>query len=109
MLLALPVVIALADRQFGRDAFGDALKVAWGFARASSDFPAVIKLAAVLEWVGFAAAAVVLLVLRLRGRLGANAFAALAIGLPRAAVVEGLTTFRPDAEHKSISSLIGEC
>jgi cyanophycin synthetase len=29
----------------------------------------------------------------------AAASAALAIGLPRAAVVEGLTTFRPDAEH----------
>jgi hypothetical protein len=75
------VVIAVADRQFGRDAFGDALKVAWGFAHTSPDFPAVIKLAAVLEWVGFAAAAVVLLVLRLRGRLGATAFVALAIAL----------------------------
>jgi Bacterial membrane protein YfhO len=81
LLLALPVVIALADREFGRHAFGDALKVAWGFAHTSPDFPAVIKLAAVLEWVGVAAAAVVLLVLRLRGRLGATAFVVLAIGL----------------------------
>jgi membrane protein YfhO len=81
LMLVLPVLIAVAGRDFGRDAFGDALRVAWGFADASPDHPAVIKLAALLDWLGVAAAALVLLVLRLRGRLGVPAFVALALVL----------------------------
>jgi len=81
LLLALPVLIAVGGRDFGRSDLGDALKVAWGFAQAHKEQPGVIKLAAVLEWVVLAGAALALLVLRLRGRLGTTAFVALAIAL----------------------------
>ena len=42
---------------------------------------AVIRLASVLEWLVLAAAALVLLALRLRGRLGTTAFVVLALVL----------------------------
>ncbi|MBA3261564.1 MAG: YfhO family protein [Thermoleophilaceae bacterium] len=80
-LLALPVVIALADREFGRDALGTALKVAWAFQDPAPGAAAVIKLASLLEWLVLGAAALVLVVLRLRGRLGAAAFVAIAVAL----------------------------
>jgi hypothetical protein len=80
-LLVLPVLIAVGGRDFGRSDLGDALKVAWGFAQAHKEQPGVIKLAAVLEWLVLAGAGLVLLALRLRGRLGNTAFVALAIAL----------------------------
>ena len=80
-LFALPLVIALADREFGRHALGEALKVAWAFQDPEVGAAAVIKLASVLEWLVLGAAALVLLALRLRGRLGAAAFVGLALVL----------------------------
>jgi hypothetical protein len=80
-LVALPIVIALADHEFGFGALGDAVRVAWGFEHAEKGAVAVIKLAAVLDWLLFGAAALVLLALRLRGTLRVNAFVALALAL----------------------------
>jgi hypothetical protein len=80
-LLVLPVIIALADREFGRDVLGTALGVAAGVEDAAPGAAAVIKLASVLEWVALAAAALALLVVRLRGRVGGPTFLVLALGL----------------------------
>jgi hypothetical protein len=80
-LLVLPIAIALADRSFGREAFGEALRVAWGLADAQVGAAAVIKLASVLEWVVLAGAALVLLALRLGGRLKPAVFVAAALAL----------------------------
>jgi hypothetical protein len=80
-LLALPVAIAVGDGQFGRDALGTALKVAWAFQDPAPGAVAVVKLASVLEWLVLGAAALALLALRLRGRLGATAFVGLALAL----------------------------
>ena len=57
VLLALPVVIAVGDREFGRHALGMAIKVAWGFQDPAAGAVPVVKLAAVLEWVVPAGAA----------------------------------------------------
>jgi hypothetical protein len=81
VLLVLPAIIALADREFGRQAFGEALEVAWGFADAEPGAAAVIKLASLLEWVVLAVAALALLALRLRNRLSPTAFVVLALAL----------------------------
>jgi Bacterial membrane protein YfhO len=80
-LVALPIVIALADREFGRNALDTAIEVAWGFQDAPTRAAAVVKLASVLEWAVLGAAALALVWLRLRGRLGAAAFVALALAL----------------------------
>jgi hypothetical protein len=78
-LVALPVAIALADRQFGRDALGTAIKVAWAFQDPEPGAAAVIKLASLLEWLVLGAAALALVALRLAGRLGTAAFLGLAL------------------------------
>jgi hypothetical protein len=80
-LLALPLLIAAVDHEFGRKALGEALKVAFAVKDAPARNAPVVKLAAVIEWAVLGAAAVLLVWLRLRGRLGAVAFVALALGL----------------------------
>ena len=55
--------------------------MAWGFADADAGAASVIKLAALLDWLVVAAAALVLLALRVRGRLGVGAFVVLALAL----------------------------
>ena len=88
-LLTLPVLYVVAAGRLDASALGDALRVAWGFAKPNADLAPVeggklgdvVRLATVLEWIVLAAAAVVLLTLRLRGRLGATAFVVLALGL----------------------------
>jgi hypothetical protein len=80
-LLLLPLLIAVLDHEFGRKALGEALKVAVVLKEAPARNAPVVKLAAVIEWAVLGAAAVLLLWLRLRGRLGAVAFVALALGL----------------------------
>ena len=88
-LLALPIVIVAAGANIDLGAFGDALRVAWGFATptpglapaAGGQLSDVIKLASLLEWTVLAAAAAALLALRLKGRLGPTAFVALAVAL----------------------------
>jgi hypothetical protein len=57
-----------------------ALETAWTFVRPDQDED-VIRLAALLVWVPLAAAAVALLALRVRGRLGPRAFGAAAVAL----------------------------
>jgi hypothetical protein len=80
-LFAIPLAIGIADGEFGRDALGDALRVAWGFADPEPGAVAVVKLASLLEWLVLGAAALALVALRLRGRLGAAAFVGLALAL----------------------------
>jgi hypothetical protein len=82
-ILLLPLAYVVLRRRVELDALGDALKVAWGFAtpEPGAGADAVVRLASVLEWTLPAAAALLLLALRLRGRLGTTAFVALAIGL----------------------------
>jgi hypothetical protein len=80
-LLALPLLIAAVDHEFGRKALGEALKVAFVLRDAPVRDAPVVKLAAAIEWAVLGAAAVALVWARLRGRLGAVAFVALALGL----------------------------
>jgi Bacterial membrane protein YfhO len=79
VLLALPVL--WAARRVDADALGDGLRIAWGFAAPAPDASDAIRMAALLEWLLPAALALVLVWLRLSGRLGMTAFAALAIAL----------------------------
>ena len=86
VLLALPVLIMAFDGTLVVSRLDSALRIAWGFAHpdrslALGTLADDIRLSALLEWLPFAAAAVLLLGLRVHGRLGAVAFAALAIGL----------------------------
>ena len=85
-LLAAPAVIVAAAGRLDADALGPALRVAWGFATPTRGLASpvgggvseVIKLASLLEWLVVAAAALGLVLLRLRRRLGASAFVAVA-------------------------------
>ena len=70
----------LAVGRPGLDDVGSALETAWGFVKPPLDTD-VIRLAALIVWISFAASAVVLLLLRVRGRIGTTAFAAAAIAL----------------------------
>jgi hypothetical protein len=79
-LLALPLLIVAVDH-VGRKALGDALKVAFVLEDPPVRNAPVVKLAAAIEWAVLGGAAVLLIWLRLRGRLGAAAFVALALGL----------------------------
>jgi hypothetical protein len=80
-LLALPLLIAAVDHEFGRKALGQALKVAFVLRDPPVRDAPVVKLAAVIEWAVLGAAAVALIWARVRGRLGAVAFVSLALGL----------------------------
>ncbi|MBA3261565.1 MAG: YfhO family protein [Thermoleophilaceae bacterium] len=75
------VPFAWVARRIDLDALGDALRVAWGFAEPEPGAVAEIRLASLLEWLVLGAAALLLVVLRLRGRLGTAAFAGLALAL----------------------------
>jgi hypothetical protein len=88
-MVVVPALYAVAAGKVHADALGDALRAAWGFVTPDTDLaPAeggqladVIRLASVLEWIVPAAAALALLALRLRGRLGPTAFVVLALVL----------------------------
>ena len=83
-LFALPLAIVAIGNRVDPGVLGDALRVAWGFATPSPELAPpeqladVIRLASVLEWLVLAGAALVLLYLRVRLRLGPAAFVALA-------------------------------
>jgi len=77
-LLVLPVVLVARRLDFG--ALGDGLKIAWGFASPGPDGDA-IRMASLLEWLLPAALAVVLVWLRVTGRMGIGWFTALALAL----------------------------
>jgi len=83
-LLVTPVVWMAAERRSSLRVLGSALDVAWGFAHPrGSPLTAgpVIRLAALLVWLVVAGAALVLLGLRLRRGLAANAFVGLGLAL----------------------------
>lgn len=85
LLLVVPVAIVAGAGYINVDALGEAFRVAWGFVTPSSELASsagmglagLTKFASLLEWLVVASAAVVLLFLRLRGRLGASLFVAL--------------------------------
>jgi membrane protein YfhO len=78
-LLVLPVV--LAARRLDLGALGDGLRIAWGFATPAPDAGDAIRMASLLEWLLPAALALLLVWLRVNGRLGTAAFAGLALAL----------------------------
>ncbi|HEX3278257.1 MAG TPA: YfhO family protein [Thermoleophilaceae bacterium] len=94
VLLLFPILFVLGTGRTTASVFGDALKVAWGFATppgatlnwtggrtcAGNCLPAgdVIRLASVLGWAVVAGAGFALIYLRLRGRIGVTPFVALA-------------------------------
>ncbi len=87
-LLALPVIVMAVGGTLTRGTFVPALRVAWGFAKpppfayggpALAHLVAVLRVASLLEWLLPAGVAVLLIGLRLRGRLGGAGFAAAAI------------------------------
>jgi hypothetical protein len=85
ILLLLPLVVMAADGALALDRLGSGLRVAWGLVEPSGagldDVRDVVRVASLWEWLGLAAAALVLVFLRLRGLLGRTAFAALAVAL----------------------------
>jgi Bacterial membrane protein YfhO len=83
-LFVFPVVVMVAGGTLAPDTVGAAFRVAWGFAEPSPSAPdlsGLIHLASLLEWLVLAAAALALVLLRLRGRVGGAWFAALAVVL----------------------------
>src|SRR5437588_10534510 len=80
-----PVVALVASGHAPLSVAGKALDVAWGFVHPPPlrvrDAADVVRGSAVILWLSFAGVGAVLLALRLRGRLAAGAFAALAIAL----------------------------
>jgi hypothetical protein len=84
VLLVLPVAVMLGGGNLALDGLGSALRVAWAFADPRSfgpDLAQVVRMGSLLEWLVLAAAASVLVFLRLRGRLGPAAFAVCAVAL----------------------------
>jgi hypothetical protein len=89
VLLAFPAVLVVGRGMVDLDALGAALEVAWGFATPTAalagpgagGLEGVVRLASLLEWLVLAALALGLLALRVRGRLGATGFVALALVL----------------------------
>ena len=79
--VVIPVAVLVARGELIPRLTGRALDVSWGFARMpvvfAPDAVNVIRMASVIVWLTFAAAATILLLLRLRGRLGPVAFASL--------------------------------
>ncbi len=100
-LFALPLVVVAAGR-VDLTLLWEALRVAWGFAAppGGEDLADVVRLASVLEWLVFAAAAVVLLALRLSGRLGATAFVVLAVALVGADLFKAGMGYNPAIEER---------
>jgi hypothetical protein len=102
-LLLLPLLIVVAGARIDPGAFGKALRVAWGFATPSPELAPletgelrdVIRLASVLEWTVVAAAALALLALRVRGRLGPTPFVALAALLVAADLLKAGMGYNP--------------
>jgi Bacterial membrane protein YfhO len=85
-LLVLPVVVMAADGTLALDRIGSGLRVTWGFVEPSSSTPAdklgeTVRIASLFEWLVLAALALLLVVLRLRGRLGTTAFTVCAVAL----------------------------
>ena len=83
-LVAAPVVVGVAARGVDLAELGDAFRVAWLFADAPTlvtnpGHVAVIGQASMIVWLTVAGAAAALLALRLGGRVGASAFAVLAL------------------------------
>ena len=78
--IACVPLVWLAVGRPGPSDVGPALETAWGFANAPPD-PDVIRLASLFVWLPFAGAAALLIALRVRGRLRAAAFGALAVAL----------------------------
>jgi hypothetical protein len=85
-LLVAPAIAVAAAGETGLGALRGALEIAWLFADPPGSYrdvqgAAEIALSSLIVWLTFAAAAVALLLLRLGGRVGAGAFAALAVAL----------------------------
>jgi hypothetical protein len=82
-IAVVPVLWVVGTGKAPLSVLGDAVDVAWGFAHPpgmrAPEAGDVVRLAATIVFATFAAAAVVLLALRARGRLAAGTFAALAI------------------------------
>jgi len=84
VLLLAPALFMVAGRRAGLSDLGEALRVAWLFAHPPGGYGdlqgvGAIRLASLIVWLTVAGAALLLIVLRLRGRLAATAFVALAL------------------------------
>lgn len=117
-LLLFPLAVMVADGTLAPGRLGAAFKVAWLFqdppavvppalgsqntSLADLKIPAppasidqVVRLASLLEWLVLAGLAAVLLVLRLRGRLGATTFVVLALALVTADLFKAGVGYNP--------------
>jgi Bacterial membrane protein YfhO len=84
-MLAAPVLVLAARGQLSAGLLGDALEIAWGFQWPTpppdGDAMTAIRMASLIVWLSFMGLTVALLAARLRWRLAAGAFAALAVVL----------------------------
>jgi len=89
-LLTFPLIVMAIGGTLSLGALGSAMRIAWGFAKppllsfhagptSLAHLVELIRTASLLEWLLPASAAVALVSLRLRGRLGGPAFAAAAV------------------------------
>ena len=95
LLVAPFVVVFVGNHVDTLEALGPALQVAWGFEDPEPGAADVIRLASLLEWLVFAAGAVMLVVLRLRRRLRPAIFVALAVALVAADLFKAGMGYNP--------------
>jgi hypothetical protein len=100
LLLVVPLVVVVAGREVPVGALGGGLKIAWLFADPPGEFRNpigldVVRMSSLLLWLTFAGAALLLMVLRVRRRLGAVAFATLAVLLVCADLFRAGMGFNP--------------
>lgn len=85
LLLVAPAVVLLARGELSAEPLGEALRIAWGWAWPSpppdGEAIAAIRMSSLIVWLSFMGLGVALLAGRISGRLGATAFAVLALAL----------------------------
>jgi hypothetical protein len=107
-LVLVPVVVVAVWRDTGPGALPEALRIAWLFADPPGQYRdvqgvAAIALSSLIVWLTFAGAALVLIVLRVRGRLGPRAFAALALLVAVADLFRAGVGFNPAIDRRYAS------
>ena len=105
VLLAAPILVGVVARGVDLGELGDAFRVAWLFADAPTlvtnpGHVAVIGQASMIVWITVAGAAAALLALRLGARVGAGAFAVLALLLVCADLFRAGMGYNPAIERE---------
>jgi hypothetical protein len=105
LLLVVPLVVVVAGREVPVRAFGGGLRIAWLFADPPGEFRNpigldVVRMSSLLLWLTFGCAALLIMALSVRRRLGAAAFGTLAVLLVCADLFRAGMGFNPAIDQK---------